>query len=55
MLVEKQPNGSILISDFVNQQFIKKVYYFTPLAQAKKDFRAYCRQISANWAEYLAK
>lgn len=55
MIVEKQPNGSLLITDIVNSQWIKKVYYFTSLRDAKKDFKAYTKEIQKNWFEYLAR
>jgi hypothetical protein len=55
MTVEKQQNGSILITDIINSQLIKKVYYFTTLTDAKRDFKAYTKQIKQNWFEYLAK
>jgi hypothetical protein len=53
--IEKQQNGSLLITDIINSQLIKKVYYFTTLTQAKKDFKAYTNQLKQNWYEYLAK
>ena len=28
MIIERQQNGSLLISDIVNNKYIKKVYYF---------------------------
>jgi hypothetical protein len=55
MTVEKQNNGSLLITDIINSQLIKKVYYFTTLRDAKRDFKAYTKQIKQNWFEYLAK
>jgi hypothetical protein len=55
MTVEKQNNGSLLITDIINSQLIKKVYYFTTLKDAKKDFKAYTNQLKQNWFEYLAK
>lgn len=55
MIVEKQPNGSLLITDLVNSQWIKKVYYFTSLRDAKRDFKAYTKEIKKNWYEYLAR
>lgn len=55
MIVQKQSNGSLLITDIINSQLIKKVYYFTSLTEAKKDFRAYTKQLKQNWFEYLAK
>jgi hypothetical protein len=55
MTIEKQPNGSLLITDIINSQYIKKVYYFTSLTAAKKDFKAYTKQLKQNWFEYLAK
>jgi hypothetical protein len=55
MTVEKQHNGSLLITDIINSQLIKKVYYFTSLTAAKRDFKAYTKQIKKNWFEYLAK
>jgi hypothetical protein len=55
MTIEKQQNGSLLMTDIINSQLIKKVYYFTTLRDAKKDFKAYTKQIKQNWFEYLAK
>ena len=55
MLIERQQNGSILITDIIHEQYIKRVYYFTSLKDAKKDFRAYSKQIERNWMEFLAK
>jgi hypothetical protein len=55
MTVEKQHNGSLLITDIINSQLIKKVYYFTTLRDAKRDFKAYTNQLKENWFEYLAK
>ena len=55
MIVEKQPNGSLLITDIVNSQWIKKVYYFTTLRDAKRDFKAYTKEIKKSWFDYLAK
>jgi hypothetical protein len=55
MIVQKQSNGSLLITDIINSQLIKKVYYFTSLTEAKKDFKAYTKQLKQNWYEYLAK
>lgn len=55
MIVQKQPNGSLLITDLVNSQWIKKVYYFTSLRDAKKDFKAYTKEIQKNWFEHLAR
>jgi len=55
MIIEKQQNGSILITDIINEQFIKKVYYFTTLTEAKKDFKAYTKQLKQSWFEHLAR
>lgn len=55
MTIQKQPNGSLLITDIINSQLVKKVYYFTTLRQAKKDFKAYTKEIKKSWFEYLAK
>ena len=55
MTIEKQPNGSLLITDIINSQYIKKVYYFISLSAAKKDFMAYTKQLKQSWFEYLAK
>jgi hypothetical protein len=55
MTIEKQPNGSLLITDIINSQLVKKVYYFTTLRQAKKDFKAYSKEIKQSWFEFLAK
>jgi hypothetical protein len=55
MTVEKQTNGSLLITDIINSQLIKKVYYFTSLTAAKKDFKAYAKELKQNWFEHLAR
>jgi len=55
MTIEKQPNGSLLITDIINSQLVKKVYYFTTLRQAKRDFKAYTKEIKQSWFEYLTK
>lgn len=55
MTIEKQPNGSLLITDIVNSQWIKKVYNFTTLRDAKRDFKAYAKEVQKNWNEHLAR
>lgn len=55
MIIEKQPNGSLLITDIINEQFIKKVYYFTSRKDAKRDFKQYAKQIKKAWYEHLAR
>ncbi len=55
MTIEKQPNGSLLITDIINSQLVKKVYYFTTLRDAKRHFKAYTKEIKESWYEYLAK
>jgi hypothetical protein len=55
MIIEKQPNGSLLVTDIINSQYIKKVYYFTTLTAAKKDFKAYTKQLKQSWFEHLAR
>jgi hypothetical protein len=55
MTIQKQANGSLLITDIINSQLIKKVYYFTSLTAAKKDFSQYAKQLKQNWLEYLTK
>jgi hypothetical protein len=55
MTIEKQHNGSLLLTDFINDQLVKKVYYFTSLTAAKKDFKAYTKQVKQNWFEHLAR
>jgi hypothetical protein len=55
MIIEKQPNGSLLITDIINSQFIKKVYYLTTLRDAKRDFKAYTNQLKQSWYEHLAR
>jgi len=44
MTVEKQHNGSFLISDIVNGYYVKKVYYFYSKKEAMKLFREYIKQ-----------
>lgn len=55
MTIQKQPNGSLLITDIINSQLVKKVYYFTTLRQAKRDFKAYTKEIKKSWFEHLAR
>jgi hypothetical protein len=43
MIVERQGNGSLLISDTVGNDWIKKVYYFYSKKEAIKLFREYRR------------
>lgn len=48
MTIEKQHNGSLLITDIVNGQYIKQVYYGYTKKEAMADFKililntAYC-------------
>lgn len=55
MLCTKLQDGSILISDIINQQYLKKTYYGYSKTMAIKLFRAYKKEIQKNWFEYLAK
>ena len=45
MIVERQGNGSLLISDTVGNDWIKKVYYFYSKKEAIKLFREYRREV----------
>jgi hypothetical protein len=45
MIVERQSNGSLLISDTVGNDWIKKVYYFYSKKEAIKLFREYRREV----------
>jgi hypothetical protein len=47
MIVERQHNGSILISDIVDGYWIKQVYYFYSKKEAIKLFREYIKQEKA--------
>jgi hypothetical protein len=47
MIIERQDNGSILISDIVNGYYVKKVYYFYSKKEAMKLFREYIKQEKA--------
>lgn len=55
MLCTKLPDGSILISDIINQQYVKKTYYGYSKTMALKLFRAYKKELQKHWFEYLAK
>ena len=44
MIVEKQYNGSYLISDIVKGYWIKQVYYFYTKQEAIKTFRQYIKE-----------
>ena len=48
MTVERQHNGSLLISDIVNGYYVKKVYYFYSKKEAIKLFREYIKQERAS-------
>ena len=45
MIIERQGNGSLLISDTVGNDSIKKVYYFYSKKEAIKLFREYRREV----------
>jgi hypothetical protein len=45
MTVERQHNGSLLISDIVNGYYVKKVYYFYSKKEAIKLFREHRKEI----------
>jgi hypothetical protein len=45
MTVERQNNGSLLISDIVNGYYVKKVYYFYSKKEAMKLFREYIKEV----------
>ena len=47
MIVERQHNGSLLISDIVNGYFVRKVYYFYSKKEAMKLFREYLKEVAA--------
>ena len=47
MIIEKQGNGSLLISDIVNGYWIKQVYYFYSKKEAIKLFREYRKKEKA--------
>jgi hypothetical protein len=45
MIIERQGNGSILISDIIDGYWIKKVYYFYSKKEAVKLFREHRKEI----------
>ena len=45
MIIERQSNGSLLISDIVDGYWIKKVYYFYSKKEAIKLFREYRKEM----------
>ena len=47
MIIERQGNGSLLISDTVKGYWIKKVYYFYSKKEAIKLFREYRKKEKA--------
>ena len=47
MIIERQGNGSLLISDIVKGYWIKKVYYFYSKKEAIKLFREYRKKEKA--------
>jgi len=48
MIIERQGNGSLLMSDIVNGYWIKKVYYFYSKKEAIKLFREYRKKEKAS-------
>lgn len=44
MNIEKQNNGSLLISDIVNNQYIKQVYYGYSKKDAMRLFKKYKKE-----------
>ena len=49
MTIERQHNGSLLISDIVNGYYVKKVYYFYSKKEAMKLFREYLKEEKTAW------
>ena len=47
MIIERQGNGSLLISDIVDGYWIKQVYYFYSKKEAIKLFREYRKKEKA--------
>ena len=45
MIIERQGNGSLLISDIVDGCWIKKVYYFYSKKEAVKLFREHKKEM----------
>ena len=54
MTIERQQNGSLLISDIVNNQYTKQVYYFYTKKDAIKLFRKF-RKETTQWKIQLMK
>ena len=47
MIIEKnKSNGSIIISDIINNQYIKQVYYFYTLKECKVRFKEYIKNLT---------
>ena len=56
MIVERQDNGSLLISDTVGNDWIKKVYYFYSKKEAIKLFKNLKKEMQIKLlAERLSK
>ena len=51
MTVNKNHNGSIIISDIINNQYIHQTYYGYNLKQSKQLFKQHIEQISTNRKE----
>ena len=45
MIIERQGNGSLLISDIVDGYLLKQVYYFYSKKEAIKLFREYKKEM----------
>jgi hypothetical protein len=61
MIIERQGNGSLLISDIVDGYWIKKVYYFYSKKEAIKLFREHKKEMQPErvnrkiiWKENIA-
>jgi len=61
MIIERQHNGSLLISDIVNGYYVKQVYYFYSKKEAMKLFREHKKEMQPEkvnrkiiWKENIA-
>lgn len=55
MVYTQLPDGSIEFFDIINSQTVRRKYMGYSLTQAKKLFKAYCKQIKIDWLQHLAK
>ena len=45
MIIDKNKNGSIIITDIINNNYFKKIYYGYSVKECKKLFKQYIKEL----------